>query len=285
MAFLAASYKVTVVDVDERHLMLDPVEVERAITPHTRAIVTVHLFGQRHDPSPLQTLCAEREIALIEDCAHRLDLLDTGAPAGDFACYSFNAVKEAPAGEGGVVWCKSEDDAKAIRALSNVGMNVDTVQRSERLSHHDYDFGRRIGLKLRNNDVTASLVAASLDVLPETRCRRRELFARYDQGLRDIGAGHAVLSRGADDSFLMYVLRVPAAARDRIRSRLAADGVATSVHYPSLSRHPLLDSTRCPVAEGAAAELITLPAFPAMTEDDQSTVLEALGHALSPAGR
>src|SRR5204863_1560670 len=124
----------------------------------------------------------------------------------------------------------------------NLGLTVDTLQRTATLRHADYGFGTLPGLKLRSNDIAASLVNAALELLPEWRAQRREDFRRYDRALARLAPTICPLARNDEDSCLMYVVKVPAAMRERIRGTVAAAGIATSVHYPSLARHPLLRS-------------------------------------------
>ncbi|HZW72471.1 MAG TPA: DegT/DnrJ/EryC1/StrS family aminotransferase, partial [Caldimonas sp.] len=99
VAFAQAGLTPVIAEVDPESLLLDVAAAERAITPRTRALVVVHLYGQRHrDLARLRALADAHGLLLVEDCAHRLDVLDDGAPVGDLLCYSFNAVKELPAG-------------------------------------------------------------------------------------------------------------------------------------------------------------------------------------------
>lgn len=281
MAFQGAGYRVVVADVDPKTAMLSVADVERAITPHTRVVVAVHLFGQHYDTSSLRDLCDAHDVVLIEDCAHRVDLLDDGQPLGDMACYSFNAVKEAPGGEGGMFWCRSVTNRDRVRALSNLGLTVDTMQRSRSLAHADYQFTGEVALKLRGNDLSACLTLSSLRELSTTRARRATIFGYYDQAIRRGTSVVRPLERGPDDSYLMYVVRVPAEVRDQVRSSMAASGVATSVHYPSLTRHPLFQNDWCPVAEAIEGEIITLPCFPELTDSERARVVDALLKAAS----
>ncbi|MFI4888270.1 MAG: DegT/DnrJ/EryC1/StrS family aminotransferase [Burkholderiales bacterium] len=279
IAFHHAGFRVRIANVDPRDLMLTAATALPLIGNDTAAIVAVHLYGQRCAAiGELRALCDAHALALIEDCAHRVDLLDNQRPAGDFACYSFNAVKELPCGEGGLLWGRRASDEDVARAVSNAGLGIDTMERAATARHADYRFTARSGLKLRLNDVAAALVNGALESLCDSRARRARQFAHYDERLTALSPAMRPLLRHADDSCLMYVLRVPAHQRDAIRRHLADRGVATSVHYPSLARHPLF-------AGAGASEidigdtLITLPSFPAMTEQEQSIVVDALKSA------
>lgn len=282
VAFLQAGVKPMLGEVDPETLLLDPDQARAALSPRTRALLVVHLYGQRHpDLAGLRAFADHHGLLLIEDCAHRLDLLDTSPPQGDVLCYSFNAVKELPGGDGGLIWGRDPAAERCVREISNVGLTIDTMQRSATLRHADYGFGTLPGLKLRSNDIAASLVNAAMDFLPEWRGQRREQFHRYDLSLAPLAPAVRSLSRKDDDSCLMYVVKVPATMRERIRERLAAAGIATSVHYPSLVHHPLLHSN----ASGAGCEaqderLITLPTFLELSADAIVRIASELERAL-----
>jgi dTDP-4-amino-4,6-dideoxygalactose transaminase len=283
MAFAHAGYRVRVADVDRASLTLTAETAERMLTPQTRAIVVVHLYGQyAPDIAGLRALADHHRIALIEDCAHRIDLADTSR-AGDFACFSFNAVKELPGGEGGLLWARDAALEQPARALSNSGLEVDTLQRTATTQHRDYGFSGATGLKLRSNDIAAALVLGALDEWPERRETRRRQFVHYDALLRSLAPAVVPMVRRADDSFLMYVVRTT--ERTRLRECLAARRIATSVHYPSLARHPLFARDADPAARADAldAPIVTLPTSPGLTAADQEAVTAAIADAL--AGR
>lgn len=285
IAFAQAGVRPVIAEVRRDDLLLDPDRVERALTPNTRAIVVVHLYGQHHPELPrLRALADARGLLLIEDCAHRVDLLDAVEPAGDLLCYSFNAVKELPSGEGGLLWGRDPAHEPWIRAVSNLGLTVDTVQRAATLSHADYAFAAEPGLKLRSNDLTAALAHAGIASLAADRACRREQGRLYDRLLAPLAPTVHVLDRCDDDSFLMYVVKVPPAARAAIRAALAGAGVATSVHYPSLARHPLLGDDRAGAAcTGQDASIMSLPHFLDLGEEDRRRVVTALALALDAA--
>lgn len=275
MAFLAAGFRVKVADVDPDTLMMTPETVRPVLSKQTRVVAVVHLYGQKARTAEIRQVCDESGISLIEDCAHRIGLDDGGAPDGDFACYSFNAVKEAAGGEGGLLWGRDASAESRAGRISNSGLGVDTWQRSSNLRHADYQFGEEVGLKLRLQDISATMVNVMLDCRLKLHRKRRDIFRRYDEAFRNSSPRLAPLDRRPGDSCLMYVLRVDKAGRDRLRQAIAARGVATSVHYSSLSRHPLLNETdhRTPVAEQAAGEIMTLPCYPDMLRDEQLQVI------------
>ncbi len=281
LAFLQAGVRPVLADVDPRTLLLAPSALPRLLTPSTKAVLVVHLYGQRHPAMSELRLFADRHgLLLVEDCAHRVDLLDATAPVGDLLCYSFNAVKELPGGEGGMLWGRNPEHEQWAREISNLGLACDTLQRASTLRHADYAFGTMPGLKLRSNDIAAALVNAALGQLPEWRAERRRQFQIYDRLLGPMAPRAGPLQRQDDDSCLMYVVKVAAASRERIRAVLAEAGIATSVHYPSLARHPLLGSG------GAACSpedecLLTLPSFLGLKAADIARIAGELERALA----
>lgn len=276
MAFHWAGWRVRIADVDPATLLLAPGSVEAVATERTRAVVTVHLYGQRADVGELAAYCARREYVLIEDGAHRLPLPGEEAPAGKFACYSFNAVKEAPAGEGGMLWCADAALEPAARQISNLGLALDTPQRCSTAQHRDYEFSRHGGLKLRLNDIAAALAQDGIDRLVSTRRQRQALARRYDQAFADLaspGLPLQLLHREPGDGCLMYVVRVGQARRSALREALAHAEVASSVHYASLSQHPLFLGPACPHAELAQQEVLTLPLRLDLTSAEQEKII------------
>jgi dTDP-4-amino-4,6-dideoxygalactose transaminase len=214
-------------------------------------------------------------------------LLDHGEPVGDLLCYSFNAVKELPAGESGLLWGRDMAYEPWVRSVSNLGLTADTFERTATLRHGDYAFMPEPGLKLRSNDVAAALVNAGMESLATCRAHRREQCRLYDRLLEPLAPAVRPLDRRDDDSFLMYVVKVPAAAREPIRAAMAAEGVATSVHYPALARHPLFGNNKHPGAlcNDEDRGVMTLPTFLDLQPDAQRRVVATLARALEAIPR
>lgn len=275
LAFIDCGLNVRAVDVDEQTLLIDVEAAERSLDSDTAAVVAVDLYGRPAPVRELRALCDRRGVALIEDRAHRIGL--AAPPLGDFACTSFNAVKEAPCGEGGLVWGAHMDDEAPVRRRSYLGMDADTMARTSTTVHSDYAFSAHVGTKSRLSDVQAALVLQAIDSLAEGTERRAEIISRYASALGD--APVRLMERGGNsDSQLMAVVTMEANMRDAWRSRMASNGIATSVHYPSLSLHPLLDTPigACPVAEREARRIATVPCFRAMSDEQVARVCEAM---------
>ena len=282
MAFAHAGFRVRVADVDRSSLTLTAATAAPLVTPRTRAIVVVHLYGQRApDLAALRALADERGVALIEDCAHRVDLADSGPRVGDIACFSFNAVKELPGGEGGLLWARDPGLEAHARAASNAGLALDTLQRTATTQHRDYRFTSDTGLKLRSNDIAAALVLGALDGWRDARDARQRQFERYDELLARFAPEVEPMPRSADDSFLMYVVR--ARRRALLREGLAERGISTGVHYSSLAHHPLFAPYAGPRArdDDLDATIVTLPTAAELPAEAQVRVAAAISEALA----
>lgn len=280
MPFVEAGWRVRVADVCEQTGMMDTESVLRLVTPRTAAVVPVHLFGQKADLLPLRGLCDEKGLALVEDGAHRVDCLFEDSLA-DFSVFSFNSVKELPAGEGGALWCRREEDAEHARLVAYLGMRVDTPQRSAQPVHLPYAFSEVSGGKHRMTDVAAAFVKAALEAHTWNRDLRRAVAQRYDTLLEPLRPTLACMKRDYEsDSALMYVVIVAASKRQALREACARGGISTSVHYPSLAGHPLFAADACPQAARFAEEVITLPCYPDLSEEDQVFVSMEVSHAV-----
>ncbi|MBA3391445.1 MAG: DegT/DnrJ/EryC1/StrS family aminotransferase [Deltaproteobacteria bacterium] len=264
-------------DVDDATLLIDPVEVARRIAPRTKAIVPVHLFGQLADVPALRQF----GVPILEDAAqaHGATRADGRAGSwGDVAAFSFYPTKNLGAlGEGGCITTNDPAIVERVRRLRDHGQ----------ADRHDHV---EIGYNARLDAVQCAGLAISLRRLDAGNARRREHAARYRAGLAAIaGAGTVRLIAEAPASQPVYhlmVIRVAAAHRDAIRAELATAGVATAVHYPTpihrqrAYAHLGLAAGSYPVAERAAAEMISLPMYPDLGEAALDHVVASLIRAL-----
>ena len=279
-AFTHAGFRVRIADVERATLTLTAETAARCLTPRTRVIVVVHLYGQRApDLAGLRALADRHDVALVEDCAHRIDLDETGLRLGDLACFSFNGVKELPAGEGGLLCGRAAALEARARVLSNVGLVSDTRARVRTALHRNYRFATDGGLKLRANDVAAALALGALDDWPQARAARRARCDRYDALLAPFAPEVTPLPRAPGHSGLMYVIR--ARLRADLRRHLAARRIATAIHYPSLAGHPRYAADADARAGDAAldAPVLTLPTSLTMMDEVQERVVAAIATA------
>jgi dTDP-4-amino-4,6-dideoxygalactose transaminase len=250
------------VDVDRSTGALDPAAALAARTSRTAAVVPVHLYGR---PAPLPDL----GVPVVEDAAQAHGALVDG-PRGVMACYSFYPTKNLGGiGDGGAVVTDDAELAERVRRLRVHGQAAGYV-------HHD------VAMNSRMSEVEATWLRLALDVLPAGNARRHAIAARYAEAAPELTwhPDHPHHVRH------LCVARTP--ARDEVRARLEAAGVQTGVHYPvAITRQPAYQPfvrDACPEAEAWAAECVSVPCFPELTDAEVDHVCEALA-AVVPAVR
>jgi len=269
-------------DVDPRTLNMDPAALEAAITPRTKAVVAVDMFGYPCELDEIRAICERHGLALIEDAAEALGAEYKGRPVGGQgvpAAFGFYPNKQIATGEGGVVLTASEHEWQLLRSLRNQG--------------RDYEGGAwfhhvRLGFNYRWTDVQAAIGIGQLEKLDRLLSLRAEVAERYSRLL----AGTDVEPLCSDDaehtrSWFVYVVALPPRAdRDRVMDELRAQGIGTADYVPCVHLQPYmremfgLREGTCPVAEDVASRTMALPFFPQLEADDQERVVEALRAAL-----
>ncbi|MBM4371376.1 MAG: DegT/DnrJ/EryC1/StrS family aminotransferase [Deltaproteobacteria bacterium] len=265
------------VDVEPDTLLLDPDRVEAAITPRTRGILPVHLFGQCADMDRLGGLAVARGLWILEDVAQAMGARWRGRQAGTVGaagCFSFFPSKNLGAlGDAGMVVTKDGVLADRVRWLRAHG--------AKRKYHHDL-----LGGNYRLDALQAAVLRVKLPRLEAWNLARGERAVRYDHLLRDAGlsgTGRVVplgRAEGSTHVFHQYVVR--ARDRDGLLELLAARGIGHAVYYPvPLHLQGCMGAHRgrpgdLPVAERAAAEVVALPIFPGLTDGEQERVVEVL---------
>jgi dTDP-3-amino-3,4,6-trideoxy-alpha-D-glucose transaminase len=250
---------------------LDPARVEDAITPRTRALVPVHLFGQPADLAELLSVAKEHGLAVVEDAAQahgaRYDGRRIGAH-GDAVAWSFYPGKNLGAlGDGGAVTTDDPGVAARVRSLANYGSSQKYV--------HDL-----LGANSRLDEIQSAVLRIKLRHLETWNARRRSIAQRYAEELAGIpGLRLPSLTPGREHVWHVYV--VDHAARDELQKHLASRGIQTLVHYPipphlSGAFAPLqLSEGTFPITEQAARTHLSLPIGPHMSEEDVSRVISA----------
>jgi len=267
------------VDVDPETLTIDPARVEEAITPRTRAIIPVHLFGACADVDTLGRITSGRNIHVIEDAAQALGATLEGRPAGTLGaigCFSFFPTKNLGAfGDAGLVTTDDEALARRVRLLRSHGAHP-------KYHHHE------IGGNFRLDALQAAVLRVKLPHLPQWTDRRRENARIYGELFAAAGLTSRVRlpveRSGRTHTYHQYVVRVP--NRDAVRAHLASRGIGTEVYYPvPFHRQECFASlgyaSDCfPHADAAAAEVLALPIYPGLTRDQQAYVVEAINSFL-----
>jgi len=278
-------------DVDPLTLNINPESVEHELSPRTRAIIPVHFAGVPADISTIEQVVQGRPIVIIEDAAHAIGAERDGQRVGSrspFTCFSFAPTKQIASCGGGMLLFKDESLTTQLRELSNLGLRVDTHQRSTHLGVAPANEVTRIGYKYRMDDITAAITVAQFERMQEIMARRASLAARYYYNLKSVERCELIqVPDSAKPSWYIMPIRVPAHARDALREYLAKKGIDTSIHYPNLVEQPAFKGMpgNAPVASQEAHRLISIPLHTGMTINDVDIVCELIKDYLTGGRR
>lgn len=277
-AVLVVGARPVFADVRQDDFCLDPASVAAAVTPRTKAIVAVHLYGLMADMEPLVEIAERRGLALVEDAAQAHGATCRGRKAGQFgpAMFSLYATKNLMTGEGGFATTDDDGLAERLRLYRNHGMRV--------RYHHD-----TLGTNLKPTDLAAALGLAQLARLDERTAQRRRNAARLTESL----AGYLTPSvpAGREHVWHQYTMRFPG-ERDRVAAALAERGVGTLVYYPipvhrQAYIQPLVPGAAgldLPVTNRLADEVLSIPVRPNLAPDEVEAVIAAVREVATPSG-
>ncbi|HTE66327.1 MAG TPA: DegT/DnrJ/EryC1/StrS family aminotransferase, partial [Candidatus Binatia bacterium] len=263
------------VDVEESTFNIDPSLVEAAITPRTRAIMPVSLYGQPADLPAVAEIAERHGLALVEDAAqtHGAAIGDRKSGSWGAGCFSFYPTKNMTTGEGGMITTADPELADRVRLMREHGMKV--------RYHHD-----TLGYNFRMTDIHASIGLAQLSKLAASNARRREIAARYDTELD--GVITPAVQPGVTHVYHQYTIRV--ARRDEFADRLRERGVGTGIYYPiPVHRQKPFQvlgygDQQFPVTERLTEQVVSIPVHPSLTDDEVSTVIEAVNAVAAELG-
>jgi dTDP-4-amino-4,6-dideoxygalactose transaminase len=267
-SILHANLKVVFADVDES-LCVNAAAIKSRISAKTRAVVFVGIGGNSGEIEAIAKLCRERGLVLILDAAHAAGSRLNGAHLSSYAEYSvfsFQAVKNLPTGDSGlVVFATAEEDALA-RQLSWCGINKDTYSRSKDGYKWLYSVDE-VGFKYNGNSIMAGIAIAQLAVLDAGNARRREIAAVYRDALSDLPQMRLIPHANECESS-RHLVQFYCERRNDLINFLADRGVGSGVHYLSNSRYPMYADQVTPRADALDQEIITLPIHLRLTDDD-----------------
>ena len=263
------------VDVDARSFTMDPAQVEATVTPRTRAIMPVSLYGQPADLPAIEDIAQRHGLALIEDAAQSHGAALDGRRSGSWGqgIFSFYPTKNMTTGEGGMITTADLDLAEWARLRREHGMKV--------RYHHDV-----LGYNFRMTDIHAAIGLAQLDKLPAFNARRIAIAGRYTQSLR--GVVTPWQRPGATHVYHQYTLRV--LKRDAFVERLRERGVGTGVYYPIPvhRQQPFIDlgygEQSFPVSELLSEEVVSIPVHPGLSDENVDTVIAAVNETTAELG-
>ena len=264
------------VDVDEVTFTLNPAELERCLTPRTKAIIPVHLFGQPADMDPILEFARANGLFVIEDAAQAHGALYKGQSAGtigDAGCFSFYPGKNLGAfGEAGAVVTNDAELAEKIRVRRDHGQS--------RKYHHTL-----MGWNCRMDGIQAAVLSVKLRHLEQANLRRRQRASLYDEAFAEIdNVATPVEADYARHVYHIYAIRVH--GRDELRRFLEAKGIGCGVHYPipihlqEAWRNLGYSEGAFPIAENLAREFLSLPMFPELSEEQIEYVVRCVSETV-----
>ncbi len=259
------------VDVDPYTFTIDPNGVEEAMTPRTKAVIAVHLFGQCAVMEPILDAARDNGVVVIEDAAQSFGASRHGRYAGaigDVGCFSFYPTKNLGCmGDGGMVVTSDERIGPRLRALGNHG-------EVEKYRHE------MVGMNSRLDEIQAAILLAKLPLIGKWNTRRAEIAEIYDGALGDVDLEVPVVAKGNSHIYHQYTIQVE--RRDALMSHLGRLKISTAVHYPRpLHLQPAYKryAHRCvgfPVSEVLSEKVLSLPIFPHMDDGQVNRVIEGV---------
>lgn len=281
--------KPVLVDCQKGAFHVDPEQIARAITSRTRAILPVHYAGVPCDMDAILGIARRHGVKVIEDAAHALPSRYKNkmvGALGDITCFSFYATKTLTTGEGGMATTEDADLAERMRRLSLHGISKDAWKRYTAEGTWRYDI-LEIGYKYNLTDLQASLGLAQLAKCDAMLARRTALAKKYTNALAPLDAFEVPpVPQEVQHAWHLYVVQVNSSAlridRNRVIEELKSRGIGTSVHFIPLHLHTLYQKQlsyregQFPNAEECFERAISLPIYPAMSDEDSTRVIETL---------
>ncbi len=261
------------VDIEPDTYLIDAKRIEGAITPRTRAIVPVHLFGLVADMDMIGAIADRHGLAVVEDACQAHGATYRGRAAGSFGhgAFSLYATKNMTTAEGGLITTNDDRLADWLRLYRNQGMRA------------RYQF-EMLGYNFRLTDLAASIGLAQLDKLERNTARRQAIAAAYDEAFADLPVKTPVVPDGRSHVFHQYTLDV-GPARDAIIAAIRDGGVGADIYYPIPVHRQAYILERglhveLPVTDRASERTIALPMFPGMTDEERATVIRVVREAV-----
>ena len=277
-------------DIDAETLNVAPKSIAEQITDKTAAIMLVHHSGHPCDMDPILKLAAERGIPVVEDAAHACGSYYNGKMVGSLGtigCFSFQAQKNLTTCDGGMITTNDSDLAERLKRLSWMGISKGTWDRfkeGEGQQRWRYDI-TEVGYKFYMNDLSAAIGLVQLGKLESANAQRREIASQYNQAFSGLNwIDMPTIKPYARTSQHAYIPRVR--DRDGLINHLLRREIDASVHYYPNHLYPIYSpySRSLPVTDSVWEELITLPLFPSMTDQEVNQVVEAVS-SFQPNGR
>ena len=275
-------------DVIPGSLLIDPMEVKKKITGRTKAVVAVDYAGQPCDYDALRDICSKHGLLLISDACHSLGGAYKSNKVGtlaDMTVLSFHPVKHITTGEGGMILTDNADFAEKMRMFRGHGITTDYRQREEKGAwFYEMEY---LGYNYRITDFQCALGISQLKKLPGWITRRQEIASQYDNAFKNNPSINPISkSPNVSHAYHLYVIKINKDDRNRIFTELRNAGIGVNVHYIPVHLHPYYRKTfgtgegLCPVAENAFTQIISLPMFPGLRDEDVEEVIKQVNTVL-----
>jgi dTDP-4-amino-4,6-dideoxygalactose transaminase len=266
-------------DVDES-LCLDPASVESRITKKTKAILFVGIGGNSGQLSKIVEICKKHKLKLILDAAHMAGTTTaTGKHAGheaDVSIFSFQAVKNLPTGDSGMICFANEDYDQLARKLAWLGIDKDTYQRTNDKGTYKWEYDVvDAGFKYHGNSIMASMALIGLKYLDLDNSFREEICNRYEEGFHNTGVDFIKVSNETKVSS-RHLFQIKVKNRNSVMEYLNSQGIYPGVHYRDNTCYSLYSDQygKCPYAHAVSEEIISLPLHVKLTTEDIDYVIE-----------
>ena len=282
-AILLAGGKIVFSDCDSDTLSSDPQDILQKITVKTKAILILHYGGHRADMKPLLSVCRQRKITLIEDCAHACGSLYCGRSVGSWGnlgCFSFAAIKNLTCGDGGMVVTNNRPKADRIRYLAWSGISSSTWKRYSSGKAHKWDYDvTALGYKYQMNDIAAGIGLVQFNKLKQNNLKRKLIFKRYNREFKKLKwIKIPEVKSWARSSHHNYFIKVNRKIRNKLIDYLNNKGISANVHYLPNHKYQLFSRFphHVPVTEKVWQEIVLLPIFPDLTDQDQEYIIKTV---------
>lgn len=277
-AILYAGLKPVFADVDD-YLCLDPESVLKHITPRTKALIFVGIGGNVGQYAKIADICRDRNIKLVLDAAHMSGTRVGGKHIGDDAdvtVFSFQAVKNLPTADSGMICFREAEDDERVRKLTWLGINKDTYARTASQGAYKWMYDvEEVGYKYHGNSIMAAIALVQLKYLDIDNAYRRQLAAWYGQNLREKN-NVAVVQTAPGCESAQHLLQIRVQNRDALMMALNEHDIFPGVHYRDNTDYRMYAFAQgtCPNATTASKEIISLPMHMRMTKSDVDLISE-----------
>jgi dTDP-4-amino-4,6-dideoxygalactose transaminase len=282
-------------DCEKDTMNIDPTDIERNITPETKAIIPVHFAGRACNMDAIMDIANRHDLKVVEDCAHAIETEYQGKKAGtfgDLGCFSFYVTKNIVTGEGGMAITDNEEYANRMKIMALHGMSKDAWKRFSDSGYKHYQV-LYPGYKYNMMDIQAAIGIHQLPRVDEYWKRRQEIWNRYNETFEDLPVfTPAPIEHGTKHSYHLYTLLLDIAnlnlsiTRDKFLDEMTKRNIGVGVHYIALHLHPYYQKTYgykrgdFPNAEWISDRTVSLPLSAKLTDEDVEDVIEAVREIL-----